>query len=370
MSLKSVRKRCKKNTRKLSKKHTRKRSRKNTRKRSRKRSRKLSRKNIDGSNIKPVKQIVDDINLYHGLSNGESINMSDNLKILHNIIDKGFLFPHADSFHNTFELKLYQAILPYLEKNETNTLISLDKKTIETKYPSLYKKLLDLEPEPRNIYENLGKKLIFEKNDSINLTFDLGLIRKLTNYFTDYYGSIYNKYITLHYLINENVIKELLTDTFGEYVLYTDGYYYIPQPIPNKFLETIIIDGEKLSGEDISKLRKTLDDKGLKHVKIEEKIITTFKDTDKLIRKFNECFSKNEFFLAESYASELVTFYSSEKNISEETHWKKKGELAYTKHIESIKKEQEEKKKLDRIRRPTITSLTRKEGGGKKGRSY
>jgi hypothetical protein len=297
--------------------------------------------------------------------------MSDNLNILYNIIEKDFLFPHADILdNNTFKLKLYQAILPYLEKNETNTSLSIDKKTIQTKYPDLYTKLSNLKPDNEN--DEIGKQNLLKNDDySIHFTFDLGLIRNLTNYFTSNYGSVYNKYITLHYLINKDIIEELSSKTFGQYVLYTDGYYYIPQPIPNKFLKTIIIDGEKLSEEDISKLRKKLDEKGLNHVNIEEKSITTFtdKDKDKIIENFNESFRKKDFFSAESFACDLVGIYSSEKNTSEAEKWRKRGDIAYQKYTENIKKEQEEQKTIDRIRKPTIASSTRKEGGGKIGRS-
>ena len=127
----------------------------------------------------------------------------------------------------------------------------------------------------------------------------------------------------------------------------------------------------KLSEEDISKLRKTLDNKGLNHVNIEEKSITTFtdKDKDKIIKNFYESFGKKEFLSAESCAGYLNRIYSSEKNTSEAEKWKKKGDLSYEKYKENIKKEQEEKKKIDRIRKPTIASSTRKEGGGKLGRS-
>jgi hypothetical protein len=67
-----------------------------------------------------------------------------NVGILYNIIDDGFLFPHNDGsslIRNSFELKLYQAILPHLTGREGE--MYLDKKTIESKYPDLYKKLVD-----------------------------------------------------------------------------------------------------------------------------------------------------------------------------------------------------------------------------------
>lgn len=152
--------------------------------------------------------------------------------MLDSIIKKGYLFPSGrdiDNKHKKLTLKLFQYFQSKLEYEAT---IKISKAEIYDE--SLKEKLIN-----DNLYDDFHHEINLVINTS-------NLLRTHVNYFTSniWDPNVYcNKYITLHYELNKDILNELLKETYGDFVLYGEygSIIKMPQPMPNKFIKSIIL---------------------------------------------------------------------------------------------------------------------------------